>query len=280
MDPDARSGVEALAHELSDRGYETDWTVLCPTRYLLPQSRERVYMLALRCTRLSDEARELRRRQLQRAMIVLRGFSPQRPPEALEEVLSRSSRTHTAKKPSRRQIDITEPAAEQPEGPAKKRAWPDDHAHFEAKHLKGADLSQRQAFYQTEGLSDLCDRAKDVLFLKLTHWALKNEKPWTSERALMAVPGQSVSWCPMQADRSPCCTPKGTFVWFQRGKPKRLGGLNFLALQGVQETEVQRWNLDTEGDALLQDLAGNAFNANVCLAVLLAGLVGIDAESP
>lgn len=323
VDPDGITGVEALASRLQNLGFMVDWSVLCSSHYMLPQDRPRVYVVGLRCTALSPEKMDSRRKDLQDLMVLIRRLAV-RTPSDLDTVLpTRSTQAFTdstgnflrrgrsrgrgrgggrgrsgrAKGQGRHEEGISEDNEVQPapvelkselksemgaeptsealsEGSAKPPTWPQDHDRYIQKHLMDADLSQREQFGQDcEELQSLCPRARDVLFLKLTHWAMRNELPWASERWLITAPGQSVSWCPMQRDRFPCITPKGLFVMFYRGKARVARGLDFLAVQGIQAPEVSRWKFDLEDETLLQDLAGNAFSANVFAAVFLAALV-------
>ena len=48
-------------------------------------------------------------------------------------------------------------------------------------------------------------------------------------------------------------------------------GLSILAVQGVQQEEVRSFQLEEEDDALLCDLGGNAFTANIIVAFVIAG---------
>ncbi len=45
-----------------------------------------------------------------------------------------------------------------------------------------------------------------------------------------------------------------------------------MLLQGVGLEEYQRYGMSSLSSALLSDLAGNAFSANVCSAFLVAAL--------
>ena len=71
----------------------------------------------------------------------------------------------------------------------------------------------------------------------------------------------------------PCVTPAQRYVVLDAGKAYLASGLTVLALQGIQHKEAVAFKLADEDDALIRDLAGNAFTANIVAAFLLAGLL-------
>jgi site-specific DNA-cytosine methylase len=48
VDPDYQTGAEALLQYLDQQGYQADWTTASADDYGLPQSRCRVYIVAVR----------------------------------------------------------------------------------------------------------------------------------------------------------------------------------------------------------------------------------------
>ena len=58
-----------------------------------------------------------------------------------------------------------------------------------------------------------------------------------------------------------------------KGTARRSSPLDALAMQGIQQREVQDFKLSHEAPALMEDLAGNAFTTNILAAFLLAGLL-------
>ena len=76
---------------------------------------------------------------------------------------------------------------------------------------------------------------------------------------------------------APCVTPTQKYLWLVYGSIQ----LNYspglyLALQGIGPVEQARFSLTSLSLAQAQDLAGNAFTANICAAALLAILLYID----
>jgi len=76
---------------------------------------------------------------------------------------------------------------------------------------------------------------------------------------------QSVSWTACNCEGAPCVTPHGR-LW-NTGRCRLLLGLEKLRLQGIY---MPRSQLSAFPDNLLGDLAGDAFCASVCYAVLVA----------
>ena len=57
------------------------------------------------------------------------------------------------------------------------------------------------------------------------------------------------------------------------GEPKLAQGPMCLAVQGIGPEEAKVFELLSEEDAMLRQLAGNAFCANICLVFLVAVLL-------
>ena len=64
-----------------------------------------------------------------------------------------------------------------------------------------------------------------------------------------------------------------TFGILREGVFHTADGFTLLAMQGVQPKEVAAFQLGAEDPALLHDLAGNGFTANIVGAFLLAGIL-------
>ena len=75
----------------------------------------------------------------------------------------------------------------------------------------------------------------------------------------------------------PTVTPTGAFLVLLDGDAHRTSGALSLALQGVQDSEMQFMGMDKLKSRLQQDCAGNGFTASVCLACILAVLLNMDA---
>ena len=69
----------------------------------------------------------------------------------------------------------------------------------------------------------------------------------------------------------------GAFLVLLGGEAHRPNGALSLALQGVQDSEMQFMGMDKLSSILQQDFAGNGFTASMCLAFILAVLLNLDA---
>jgi hypothetical protein len=108
------------------------------------------------------------------------------------------------------------------------------------------------------------------MWLKLVRLQMKSGKDW--KQPLLIVPtGFSVAYARARRRTFPCVTPGQKYVILESGKARLATGLTAMALQGIQKKEVRHYQLATEHDQLLRDLAGNAFTANIAAAFLMAG---------
>jgi hypothetical protein len=76
---------------------------------------------------------------------------------------------------------------------------------------------------------------------------------------------------------APCVLPTQKYLWLVYGKLELKSQPSvYLGLQGFGPKEQRHFNLQDLPLGKAQDLAGNAFAANVCCAVLLAILSHVD----
>jgi len=336
VDPDYQTGAEALLQYLDQQGYQADWTTASADDYGLPQSRCRVYIVAVRAMP-PLHCKHAARKKVSAALSLFRRLCPSGPAEDVEALLKRAASCQqklefgaaapagpsplaapepdlpsASARPDKGQGPIPKaeeknaqrrgltaggsakrkpgrpagaaqssgPPAEDgqtmeptaPNADAADPVWPARHRSWAEKRLPGIDLTGRAHFMNMPGLQGLSERCRDVMFLKLTYWSLKNERPWEKEPVIITVPGNSIGWCPIHHTTFPCLTPSGTFVIFMRGQARLAQGFDFLFLQGLQEPEITRWSLHQNSSRALQDLAGNGFTANVVCALLAACL--------
>lgn len=93
---------------------------------------------------------------------------------------------------------------------------------------------------------------------------------WQSE-LLVANIGDSIDRLRFKRNIFPCLLPDQKYLLLNKGEltlnhDPRL----FTALQGIGHQEVQHFGLQNLTLSHAQDLAGNAFTANICASVLLA----------
>ena len=90
------------------------------------------------------------------------------------------------------------------------------------------------------------------------------------EEAVLADVNMSIGWVKMHRGACPCLVGTGR-VWLFH-KNRELSGEEALALQGF---DIARQHVDDFKRWQLVELAGNAFNGGVCLAVVSTGLFGL-----
>ena len=85
--------------------------------------------------------------------------------------------------------------------------------------------------------------------------------------------GSSIHWMTVTQCMFPCVRPSNQYLILDHGEPKVADGNLCLALQGIGKREADTFELGLESDALKRDLAGNAFCANICCAMMVAALL-------
>ena len=93
----------------------------------------------------------------------------------------------------------------------------------------------------------------------------------------MLSAGQSINFMQCYEEIFPTITPTGAFLVLLGGEAHRPSGALSLALQGVQDSEMQFMGMDQLSGKLQQDFAGNGFTASTCLAFILAVMLNLDA---
>jgi hypothetical protein len=178
---------------------------------------------------------------------------------------NKRSRAATASKASDEPVLLK--ACKQPQAPK----WKAQHQSWmRKKGLKPKDLAGAADFQQRMG-SMVLDRQREALWLKLSLLRKRKDFDWRSGLVVATV-GASVSWMGVTRNAFPCVTPQMAYILLDNGIPKAVDGILLLALQGIQKKEVQRFKLNAEKDALLRNLSGNAFTANILAACILAAL--------
>ena len=100
----------------------------------------------------------------------------------------------------------------------------------------------------------------------------QKDKERVGDRGPLYIDGsQSVQRAPLSEGISPCLTPKSHMWTSILGRC--LNGVEMMAYQGIDMNDFPAWR--EFSDALLRDLAGNAFSAPVFLCVLLSLLVNL-----
>ena len=284
VDPDDRQGTVYIQDELTALGYSGGWRNVNSKDFFLPQSRPRVYGLFLRLHSqgLGVQGRGRRDADAATALSLVDRLKVPGPPEPLSTVLQRCRAVGAASdKPKKRRRAEPE---ESHRGPASwdlpredlegGPVWRRDHREFvDNTGLSKEDLQGYQAF-EDAAKGALQPRAMEGLFLKLACVRKDEGVDWTQpDRITVASVGASLRFMSVRQDIFPCVTPKMVYAVIEHGQLRTAGGLEALALQGVQGQEVHSFKLGATKGPFLQELAGNAYTANIVAAFLLAGLL-------
>jgi site-specific DNA-cytosine methylase len=279
VDPDEREGTKYISDELSALGYCGRWLRVNSKDWFLPQSRPRVHGLFLRLhpTDLSPKSREHRVGDLQGAVDLIERFKVPGPPELLEAVLRRSRTMSEASEPKPKKSKIKhdadlhfKPTWEMSEIQDGSPKWHQEHKEFATNLcMNDDDVRDFPTFVQT--LRDtLLPRALEGLWLHLVHLKKSQNHDWTKGFCIAAA-GASIRFMSVRSDIFPCVTPKMHYCVLQDGRALKVRGVDILALQGVQNREVDAFKLNAHKSAFLQELAGNAFTSNIFAAFFVAG---------
>ena len=115
----------------------------------------------------------------------------------------------------------------------------------------------------------LCRREQFVLILMYAYMKQLRGIDSVQQRAIFQC-DQGVGRCPAGVGVAPCMCPNGKYWDSSCMRP--LTAHEHAALQGIGEEERTIFGLSDIGEALLTDLAGNAFSGNVCVSMLLGAL--------
>ena len=287
VDPDNRQGTVYIRDELSALGYCGDWRNVNAKEFFLPQSRPRVYGMFLRIGPKSLDGRghDERVAESKAAFALIERMEVQGPPEPLTVVLQRCQGLPTevplpTKEPlltmsksaphdSKKQLASWELPVAQLESDL---VWRREHFNFaKTLALTDTELQEFHAF-SLAAAGAFKPRAIEGLWLKLTSARRARGTDWTTQVVVASI-GASLRFMSVRSDIFPCVTPHMTYAIMQNGHLRSVSGMEALALQGIQTVEARTFKLAQSKPGLLQDLAGNAFTANILAAFLVAALL-------
>ena len=154
------------------------------------------------------------------------------------------------------------------------RKWRDYHANFVKQHgLSPTDLQHPWTNVlkdQGKGIG-LTEREIDASVLSLAQLAKKGPLG----KVLVAPVGDSLQFIKFRSQVHPCLLPSKKFLYLQGDKAfvNKSPVLPFL-LQGLSKEELKMCGLDKDVSLKqAQDLAGNAFTANVFASILFSVLL-------
>ena len=253
-----------IVADLFDKlGYTAHWDIFNATDFFQPQSRGRLWMVMWRRPSLecSLQSHEKYAKVLQDVMSMIGRLKTQRH-ESLAVLLDRMQSSAKRVSIARESKEITEKAKKENDAYAVKNSLVID-IHDEAKFMSLVRPMMSK-------------RASKVCYLKMAHAKKTHSWRW-EEDLLVATVSQSVNWISVAHDCFPTLTPSGPFLVLHRGTPYQASGRLALAVQGVQENEAIFMKMADLPETLQQDLAGNAFSTNVCIALFMSSVIAHNA---
>ena len=263
-------GTKVIGEVLSEFGYTGSWSTLNAKHFYLPQSRARTYGVFLKQTfGFGQQGKAKLEAKLKMIWDTVNRCKTNPFTEPLASLLDRSSgsqgqaqqQTTTHKKP------------------AKAGKWADRHQKFKAaKGLNEEDLvgPALQTFQEQAQQLTLTQRETQASLCCLALAQKKGKLPDWRTGLLVGNIGDSIER--LQFKRiSPCVLPSQKYLWLNNGQLEiKRRSQPYLALQGIGPVEEQTFGLAGLAANRAQDLAGNAFAANVCCAVFLAVLTHVE----
>lgn len=261
-------GTKVVGEALSELGYIGSWSRLNAKQFYLPQSRPRAYGIFLKQTfGFGGQGKAHLEAQLKTVWDTIHRCKANPFTEPLSSLLERSS-TKASQTP--------QPATSRTHVGGK---WANRHQQFRAaKQLTDDDLAGPglQCFQEQAQLLRLTQREKQASLYSLAAAQKTGKLPDWRSGLLVGNLGDSVDR--LQFKRiSPCVLPSQKYLWLNSGQLEiRRQSQPYLALQGIGPLEETTFGLDQLAASRAQDLAGNAFAANICCAVILSLLSHVD----
>ena len=280
---DKEKGTLIVEQALQKEGYAGGWVKISATRFYLPQKRPRAWGLFLQKKHHGPQGFEERAKDVAGAFEILRGSElPNHEP--LTKILARAPEATAAATAAAAAEDA--PTRQQSQkkrknhtasrsGPEK---WRKTHAEFAQKYKLDSDFTSKgeTTFMKaTAKLSILVPRAQAAVWLHMCKWRKKKlGRDWSWQDNLLVMDcGSSIHWMSVAEGMFPCIRPTNQYLILDHGEAKVADGNLCLALQGIGTKEAAAFKLGQESDSLKRDLAGNAFCANICCAMMVAALL-------
>jgi site-specific DNA-cytosine methylase len=266
-------GTEVVAAALTELGYVGSWQHLDAFDFYLPQSRPRIYGIFLRLTKgFGPKGLEVRSSDLNQAWSFVKRCKTKPSFERLEMLVGRL--------PSRVPADDTStPAIPRKRKPGRSSSsnpkWLNLHQKFKkASGLDGKDLlgDTGMVEFKTAAVKlGLTDREVDASILALSQMMKTGALTDWQSTLLAGNIGDSVDRLKFKENMFPCLLPDKKYLLLEHGSLSLIDDPQlFTSLQGIGNDETKHFGLDTIPLGRRQDLAGNAFAANICVSILLA----------
>ena len=264
-------GTELVADALTELGYIGSWEMLNAKDFFVPQSRARIYGVFLKRTKgLGAEGSKARAGDLLQVWSFVKRCQTKprfQKLDSLLDSLQTAEPTNTTTTAVKRQARQTKSKRSDP-------LWVKRHAKVKAQlELSSKDLEDPDLLaFKTKAVElGLTDREVDASMSVLGHMKKTGKLSQWQSLVLVANIGDSIDRLKFRENIFPCLLPGQKYLLLIQGKlvlnkdPKL-----YMALQGLGSREVQHFGLEELSLGHAQDLAGNAFTANICAAVLLA----------
>ena len=256
-----KSGMHVLVDSMDRLGYTAKWAICNSRQYGVPQQRERVWAhFYLRPAAKQDvKTAELIAGMMHNAIRRVAEFTTT--PEPLGNVMDKLGDE------AFRNVKPHDSASK----PVSAKTAKANRDFMAQRGILASDLDKLEKLrpYLTNLISE---RAAAVTLVKLAATVKKEGWRWESD-TLVLTAGASVSYMKVWKDAFPNLLPSSPFLVVSHGTPYLASGKMHLAVQGVQSAELGYMRLNALPDEKLRDLAGNAFTANVCTAVLSAAML-------
>jgi hypothetical protein len=277
-------GTEVVSALLSEIGYIGSWESLNAKDFYLPQSRPRVYGIFLRLSKgLGPQGKEIRQNELAAAWKFVARCNTKPNFERLSALLSRvplgPSPPASADCSSTYGIDDA-PKVKRSRKSSVKAKWVSNHEKYQAKFglatdgagaLPDAEMLQ---FKQAAKELSLTDREIDASILSLRRMLKAGDLDDWQSAVLVGNIGDSVDRLQWKDSSFPCLLPDKKYLIIDMGQLKiNRNPVFYSALQGIGLEEAKHFGLNSISLSQCQDLAGNAFAANICISILLAFLL-------
>ena len=260
-------GTDVVSKLLSELGYVSSWQTLNAQDFFLPQARPRIYGIFLKMRGLGVAGRDVRQRDLEQIWQFVKRCKTKPAFERLETLLAGLLPHECTQEPAvarKKQRRASKPDAK----------WLQKHTQVKEK-LGLCDTSQAHvsiAEFQNQAVElGLTDREVDACVVVLSHMMKSAELADWQSVLLVGNIGDSIDRLRFRENVFPCLLPGQKYLLLNKGalsliRDRRL----FPALQGIGLKEAECFGLSELSLAKLQDLAGNAFTANICASILLA----------
>jgi C-5 cytosine-specific DNA methylase len=265
-------GTDVVSQALAEIGYVGSWQTLHSQDFYVPQSRRRIYGVFLKLTKgFGSHGSLARDADVNKVWQFVKRSATKPHFYKLDALLSSLCAAGVATPTGNCKRQVRRKSTRQKKQPP---LWVQRHSKVKTQMgLTEADVDfQCLHNFKSKAVElGLTEREVDASISVLGYMMKTDElDDWQSE-LLVANIGDSIDRLRFKRNIFPCLLPDQKYLLLNKGEltlnqDPRL----FTALQGIGHQEVQHFGLQNLTLSHAQDLAGNAFTANICASVLLA----------